>query len=190
LFSKNIKDAVILNGIRTSYKKTLCLSFSNTYNIMFEEFTFQNFIENVPHLKYENSIIYVKDFLIGNGRIFNNYEEYMLMNLKKTSNLILFESENIEAIPIKNNKIINNFRILQFPKLSKLDLIHYIYDLICFHKYNDELFLLNWNEYDLEDLNFEKINILLFELNDMIKSDIDFRKIHYRVNNIIESFKY
>jgi len=190
MFQKNIKDPIILNGIKTSYKKTLCLSFCLTNNISFNEFTFEKFVQKVPHLKYENSLIYINDFLVGNGRIFNNYEENILSNLKKTSNLIVLESDNIETIPIKDNKIISNFKILNFPLLNKLDLIHYIYDVIYFQKYNDDLFLLNWNQYDLFDLNFEKINILLFELNDMLNKEIEFKLVHNRVNNIIESFKY
>jgi len=190
LFQSNIKEPVILNGIKSSYKKTLCVSYSLTNNILFKEYSLNKFIKDVPHLKYENSTIYINDFLIGNGRVFNSYEENLLLSLKKTSNLIVFESENIENIPIKNNKIINNFKILQFPILNKLDLIHYIYDVIYYQKYNDDLFLLNWNQYNLDDLNFEKINILLFELDNMLNNDIEFKIIHNRVNNIIESFKY
>lgn len=190
LFQSNIIEPVILNGIKTSYKKTLCVSFCLTNNISFKEYSLNKFIKDVPHLKYENAIIYINDFLVGNGRVFNNYEENLLLSLKKTTNLIVFESENIEHIPIKNNNIINNFKILQFPILNKLDLIHYIYDVIYYQKYNDELFLLNWNQYDLDNLNFEKINILLFELDDMLNNEIEFKKIHNRVNNIIESFKY
>jgi len=190
LFQSNIKEPVILNGIKTSYKKTLCISYSLTNNILFKEYSLNKFIKDVPHLKYENAIIYINDFLVGNGRVFNNYEENLLLSLKKTTNLIVFESENIECIPIKNNKITKNFKILQFPILNKLDLIHYIYDVIYYQKYNDDLFLLNWNQYDLDDLNFEKINILLFELDDMLNNEIEFKIIHNRVNNIIESFKY
>lgn len=190
LFSQNIKNAVILNGIKTSYKKTLCISYCGVHNISFKEYTFKRFMQKVPHLKYENSVIYIKDFLIGNGRVLNEYEEYMLNNLKKTTNLIIFESDNIETITFKNNKVISNFPILEFPLLTKLDIIHYIYDLIFFHEYNADLFLLNWNKYDIEDLNFEKINILLYELDEMLNKNIEFKLVHNRVNNMIESFKY
>ena len=165
----------------------MCVSYCMTNDIQFREYTFKRFIQKVPHLKYENTLIYVKDFLIGNGRVFNTYEENLLLYLKKTTNLIIFESENIKDIPIKNTKIINNFKILNFPILYKLDIIHYIYDVIFLHKYNDDLFLLNWNIYNVEKLNFEKINILLFELNDMLENNIEFNKIHNRVNNMIES---
>jgi hypothetical protein len=190
IFKNELKDPLILNGIKTSYKKTLCLTFCNINDILYKEYTLKKFIEKVPHLKYNNSLIYIRDFLIGNGRIFNSYEENFIKSIPKTSNLIIFESENINIIPIKNNQIINKFFILEFPILTKLDLIHYIYDVISFQKYNTNLFLLNWNQYDIDSLNFEKINILLFELNIMFNNNFDFNVIHNRVNNIIESFKY
>ena len=101
IFSQELKNPVILNGIKTSYKKTLCLSYCNANAIFFNICSFEHFIQNLPHLKYENSMIYVKDFLIGNGRVLNLYEENILKCIPKTSNAIILSGISSSILSIE-----------------------------------------------------------------------------------------
>ena len=60
--------------------------------------------------------------------------------------------------------------------------------MIRFNNYSDDLYGINWNHYDnLRKLNFEKINILLFEVNEMYKNNYDERIIESDIYLIINS---
>ena len=187
LIKSESHKTIILNGDRTPLKKNFCKSLSELNNYNFEEYTFDSFIEKLPFLEKDKTLIYVNDFLIGNGRILNHIEENRLLHIPETSNLVVLQSDNIESIPLKDNVVVRQFNILQFPKLIKKEIIRYIYDIILLYHYNDDLFLLNWNQYDIEKLDFEKINILLFEINRMIENKTNFYYIHNNINSIIES---
>ena len=191
LLYKNDLKAVILNGEKTTLKKEYCRLFCQINNFRFKKFSYDRFINELPFNKYEKTLLYIDDFLVGNGRILNHYEENILMNIPKTSNLIIFESENIETIPLKDLKLIRYFKILEFPKIIKKDIITYINDMILFHEYNSEMYMLNWSEYiNIEKLSLEKINILLFEINEMMSVNIKFRIIHNQINNMINELLF
>ena len=186
LLYKNDLKTIILNGEKTPLKKEYCRLFCQINNFKFKRFSYDRFIHELPFNKYEKTLLYIDDFLVGNGRILNHYEENILKNIPKTSNLIIFESENIETIPLKDLNLIRYFKILQFPKIIKKDIIIYINDMILFHEYNSEMYMLNWSEYiDIEKLSLEKINILLFEINEMMSLNIKFRIIHNQINDMI-----
>ena len=191
LLYRNDLKAIILNGEKTTLKKEYCRLFCQINNFKFKRFSYDRFINELPFNKYEKTLLYVDDFLVGNGRILNHYEENILMNIPKTSNLIIFESENIETIPLKDLKLTRYFKILEFPKIIKKDIIIYINDMILFHEYNSEMYMLNWSEYiDIEKLSLEKINILLFEINEMMSVNIKFRIIHNQINTMINELLF
>lgn len=181
------KSPIILDGDKLLFKKMYCKFLCNRFKINFKEYSFNNFILNKPFINSNKTLIYVNDFLIKKDRILNEYEKSILSNLYTYNNLIIFQSINIKKNKLDNENLINSFPIYQFPSLSKIDIIDYIYDMINFQGYNLDLNLLNWNKYNIELLNYEKLNILLFELNSMYQEDLLFEKLHYRVNNIIES---
>ena len=225
LISNNEKRPILLNGHKTYFKKNFCEIFCEINNITFREYQFDKFILELPYKKYKNNIIYVTDFFINDGRVFNNYEEYILKNLIQTKNLIIFESEIIytennsninedlehsdlfsEGNPEKkeeNNKkllkylnelylnkniiLFKNMKKIEFPKITKKEIEDYIYYIISYYKYNSSMFLLNWYSYDIDKLDIENINLLLFVLNNMFNENYSLRKIHNNANNIIES---
>ena len=79
------------------------------------------------------------------------------------------------------------FEIIKFPHIEKKDIIKYIFDIILEYNYKDDLLLLNWIKYDIELLNIEKINMLLFELNDMMINDnVQINDIHKYINFFID----
>lgn len=185
--SKNeLKEPIILNGNKTPLKKDLCHIICENSNLKFKEFTFNNFLHEKPHLKYNNKLLYVSDYLIGNGRILNNYESMSLIQIPKTSNLIVLEAENINTIPYKDININRRFETIDFPLIEKKEIVRYIHNLILYYNYNDDLLLLNWINYNIEFLNIEKINILLFELNDITNENNTINDIHKSINFIID----
>ena len=129
LINSNEKRPILLNGHKTCFKKEFCKIFSEVNNITFREYNFNQFIIDLPHKKYRNNIIYVSDFYIDNGRLFNKYEEYIVLNLVYHTNLIIFESEiiNIEK-NLNTNLLFSNIKKIEFPKITKNDIENdYIY---------------------------------------------------------------
>ena len=76
-----------------------------------------------------------------------------------------------------------------FPEINKKEFVQYIYDLITINKYDNDLYNLNWMNYDIEKLDFEKINILLYELDNFKKKKVDLKYLHNNINNIIYSLE-
>lgn len=185
--SKNeLKTPIILNGNKTPLKKDLCHIICENSNMKFKEFTFDKFLYETPHLKYDNKLLYISDYLINNGRILNNYESTSLINIPKTTNLIVLEAENINSIPYKDINVNRRFETIEFPIIEKKEIVIYIHNLILHYNYNDDLLLLNWINYNIEVLNIEKINIVLFELNDMMNENNTIQEIHKCINFIID----
>ena len=179
-------DLIILDGEKTKIKRDYCKMICDLNNFNFKEYTFEDFILNLPYNLHDKTMIYVNNFLIENGRILNNYEENKLLNIPITNNIIILEAENLQNISLKDNNLIRKFKILNFPKITKKDIRCYIYDIITEYNYDDNLYLLNWTEYnDINKLNFEQIHILLFEINDLIIENPKINLLHSKINNII-----
>jgi len=179
-------DLIILDGEKTKIKRDYCKMVCDVNNFNFKEYTFEDFILNLPYNIHDKTMIYVNNFLIGNGRILNFYEHDKLLNIPATNNIILLETDNLQNISLKDNNLLKKFNILNFPKISKKDIRCYIYDMIDEYGHDDNLYLLNWTEYNnIDKLNFEKINILLFEINNLVVENINFNKIHNEINYMI-----
>lgn len=187
LVKSKYKNPIILDGDVSPFKKDFCELICNINEIKFREYTFTEFIEKLPYLIYNDSVLYVNDFLVKNGRILTYYEENKLLELRKDSNLIIFQSDNINNIPIKDNNIVRHFPIIKFPKLNKRDIVQFIYDKIEENKYNDGLIWINWINYDIDKLNFEKINILLYEINRIFVNNFDYDIVEIFLKNMINS---
>lgn len=187
--SKTLKEPFILDGIKSPLKKDFCRIFCDITDIKFKEYNFHSFLLKKPYLKYDNSFIYVNDYLVGDGRILSYYEQYSLISIPKTTNLIILETDDLKNIPYKDMYLNKKFPIIEFPHISKKQLLKYIDNVILNEKYNDDLLLLNWINYNIQFLNFEKINLLLFELNNMIFNNISIEDIHKNINNIIDNLR-
>jgi hypothetical protein len=189
LLKKEYNNPLILNGDKTLLKRDFCkyMCIMNDFN--FKEYNFDNFILDSPYLSEYNTLLYVNDFMIGNGRIFNHYEEEKILHLPQTSNVIILQSDNIENIPFKDNNIVKRYNVLQFPKITKKDIVNYIYEIIEAYNYDTNMYILNWSEYNLEKIELEYLNMLLFEINNMFNNNIQFSTIHKNMNFFIEEFK-
>ena len=135
----------------------------------FIQTSYSNFIKCVPHLQKKDSVIYVPDFLICNGRIFNEYEIQFMKNLNLNSNIIILGSDNLNKITFKDGDMNKCFNIITFPNIRRVHLISHIKTIVIKNNYDPYLITLPWNSVPLEKLNLELINILLFEL-DMVRS--------------------
>jgi hypothetical protein len=184
--SVEIKEPIILNSSKTTQKQEFCNFICTLNNLHFREYTFDDFMQELPHNNFKRSLIYVNDFLVGNGRILNSYEEEILKYLRSTSNLIVLNSENIDTIPFKDINIIRKFPIIQYPVLTKKDIVQYLYVITNFNKYNDKLYLINWKNYDVETLNFENLNILLYEINNLLNNGNNLYNIEPNINDMIK----
>jgi len=189
VIKQDLKNPIIFDSIKSPLKKDFFKIISELNDIPFKEYTFDYFMMEHPHVNNKNSILYVNDFLVGHGRILNHYEENILLNLNKNSNLIVFHSDNINLIAFKDTNIIRHFPIINFPEINKKEIIQYIYDIITVNKYNDDLYNLNWNKYDIEKLNLEKLNILLYELNNTSKNNLDSNDLYNNIDKIIYSLQ-
>jgi hypothetical protein len=187
IINQKLKKPIILNGVKTPLKKDFCKIISELNDITFKEYRFDSFMTELPYVNNKNSLLYINDFLVGHGRILNHYEENILLNLNKNSNLIVLNTDNINTIPFKDSNIIRHFPIIQFPEINKREIIQFIYDTITINDYDEDLYNLNWINYNIEKLDFEKINILAFELNSLYKKNKDFKLLNNNVNNIIDS---
>ena len=187
LVLNTVKTPFILNGDKNQLKRNLCYIIAQDNNIKFKEYTFDKFMLKLPYNNLSNSLIYINDFLVNNGRVFNFYEKEILTYLSVSSNLIIFQSDNIENISIKDINIIRKFKILEFPKIDKKKIIQHIYDIINTYNYNSDLYLFNWHSYNIEKLTFENINILLFEINNMVNECQNFNFIHASIPEMINS---
>lgn len=174
LIQQELKHPIILSSSQLNYNEDLCRFFSNINNIEFMKYTFDDFMLELPYVNNQNCLIFVEDFLIKNGRILNQYEEFRLQELDENSNLIVFNSNELDTVPFKDINIIRRFKNIKLKTYTNKDLIHYINYVININNYDDNLYLINWKKYDLQNLSFEKINMLLFELDRMLKEKQSF----------------
>jgi hypothetical protein len=127
--------------------------------ISFKEMSFNEYITKKPSLFCRDTIFYINDYLINDGRILN--EEERLTILKKNSNYIFLQVNDIDIIPIKDVHFNKKFRMLDFPIILRKDLINYIYELIDYFHYNENLYLVDWESFEIDKLNFTDIHVLL-----------------------------
>ena len=174
LIQQDLKHPIILSGPQLQYNEDLCNFFSNINNIEFMKYTFDDFMLELPYVSNNNCLIFVEDFLIKNGRILNQYEEFRLHELNENSNLIIFNSNDLDTVPFKDTNIIRRFKNIKLKPFTNKNMVNYINYVINIYDYDDSLYLINWKKYNFQNLSFEKINILLFEVDKMIKEKKSF----------------
>jgi hypothetical protein len=195
IINNRLSSPIIFNGDNTPYKHDFLKLICDENNINMYDYTFDKFIINKPYNTKYNSLIYINDFMINNGRILYEYENEVLLNKNNVlSNIIILESHHIENIPYKDTRFIRKLPLIQFPLIKKKDLIQYINDIIIYNKYNEFLYLIDWVNYDIQKLNLENINKLLEYINILLKDTINIDVINHSINNKItelsSSLKY
>ena len=191
IINNKLNSPIIFNGDNTPYKHDFLKLICDDNNIDMYDYTFDKFIINKPYNKKHNSLIYINDFMINDGRILSEYENEVLLNKNNIlSNIIILESHNIENIPYKDVRFIRKFPLIQFPLVKKRDLIQYINDIIIYNKYNEFLYLIDWTNYDIQKLNLENINKLVKYANILIKDNNNIDIINESINNKIIELSY
>ena len=162
--------------------------------INFKELSFNEFMIKKPNLFCRNTAFYINDYLINDGRILNDEEKLHI--LKKNSNYILLQVNDMDIIPIKDNHFNKKIRMLDFPVLSRKDVINYIYELIEHFHYNEHLYLVDWDSFDIDKLNFSDIHVLLdkiekyfFKYNTIDLNNINQQNLNKYIMTIINIFK-
>jgi hypothetical protein len=166
------KKPIILNGDPTSWKIDLYDMIATTQGLKIKKTSFNNFMKNMPHLYLKNTGIIVTDFCVKHGRIFDFYEKEILKSLCKTTNHITFLADNLDTITFKDIDLIKEFPIYHFPKLSDRHVKKHIYEMINLYGYNDLMYLIDWNKYNVLSIQLEQLNILLFEVNEFLKNKL------------------
>ena len=198
IFDSEVKYPFILDGYKTPYKRDFMNIMAHRNNYEFMNYNFNDFILKAPFLETKDSLIYVNDFMIGDGRSVSDDEQLVIFNIPLSTNIIVFESTYIKTIPYKDPRFIAKFNIIEFPSIRKRDIIQYIYDIVKYNNYNDVIYFINWKEHDIENLSFEGINILLFEINMIITNILenngtilnsDFEEVENNIKNMIYYFK-
>jgi hypothetical protein len=194
LINLKYNKGIILNGEKTLIKRDYCKIICDLNNLNFIESDLRSYLDNMPYNYNINTMFYINNFLINNGQVISESDQNQLLNIPKTSNLLILQADNLEKIPIKDNYLIKKFKIINFTKIWKKQIINYIYEIIKLNNYSENLYLINWNKFtNVEKLNLEKINILLFEVNSMIDKIIDiniinneiiYNEINYLINSL------
>jgi hypothetical protein len=176
---------LFLNGLKIPLKKDFCHLISKKNNIPFEEWTMNKFMCKKPILHKSNHLFYIKDF------------DFTKLNDNSFDKELLFEENNkniiICNIHIQNNNINNiddavlkKFRIVNF---TDINITKLIFKMIDENSYNSHLKMIDWNFfYGIQELNLEKINILLFELDSLFQNNVYIQKLYefnsrYNIDN-------
>jgi hypothetical protein len=187
LSQQDLKHPIILSGPKLVYNEDICNIFCNMNDIEFKKYTFDDFMLELPHVNNKNCLLFIEDFLIKNGRILNEYEEYILLELNENSNLIVFNSNELEKVPFKDTNIIRRFKNIKLKAFTKKDMIFYINYIIYINNYDDNLYLIDWKTYNFENLNFEKINMILFEVDSLFKENNSINNILYSIDLMLRN---
>jgi hypothetical protein len=94
----------------------------------------------------------------------------------------------MNEIKFKDYDIIDLYPIYSISSIKK-EFIKYIEYIIEKYNYHKDIKSINWFKYDIDKLNFEKINILLYELNNLINFPNELTNIEYDINELIKSLK-
>lgn len=150
-------------------------------NIDFESVNYDNFFNKTTN--FSRNIIFVEDFMINYGRIISNDDKKLIdeYNLHSKINLQINDYNNIV---LKDDSYIRKYIMYDFPYIDKRLVYSYISQLIDYYDYNSELHLIHWQYYDIEKLNFKKIEDLIYDLHLaslIIKKSVnDYEEIIYR----------
>ena len=137
-------------------------------NINFDFITYNDFFND----NYNNNkdIIFVHDFMINYGRTLTINEKNKIYEYKKMPKIIL-NINNYDNLVLKDDNFIRKYKMFYFPNICKIQIHNYIYNLIDYYKYNDNLSLINWKKFDIDKLSFEKIEDLIFDIHLLMITD-------------------
>lgn len=151
----------LLNNPNQNWCLDCLKSYFSNENIDYDVINYSNFINNN---KQKSEFIIVPDFMINYGRIITLTEIEKINKYNYYSNII-FHINDYENLVLKDDSFIKKYKMYNFPYISKYHINNYIYNLIDYYKYDNYLQLINWNKYNIEKLDFSKIEDLLYKLH-------------------------
>lgn len=156
--------------------------YSKKNNIRLLDINFNKFMNNNKIFDYD--IIYINDFLIKDGRILSEKEIYKILNYEKS---LLLGCDDLSKVSYKDYNFLSKLKKIKLDKVSKKEIMHYIYSLIDYYKYDGKLMMINWKNYNIDLLNFAKTENKFFLLHVYISLN---KKIGRNINikDIINNF--
>lgn len=176
LYDKNIKNVLnnliddnhkikLINNPNQKWCENCIKSHFYNENIQFDIISYNDFFND----NYDNKkeIIFVYDFMINYGRTLTINEKNKInkINEYKNNPKIIFNINNYNNLVLKDDNFIEKYKMFDFPYLCKIQIHNYIFNLIAFYNYNDNLSLINWKKFDIDKLSFEKVEDLIFDIH-------------------------
>lgn len=200
LIKKGSNTPILIDGDGNFVEEVL-RKFASDCRKKVHDVTYDKFIETVPHLCGSGNIIYVHDFLPKQiGRIFNEYETNFMQGLRCDKNLVVLETNELQKIPFKDDEMLKSYHYLKFPTIHRKHLVLHVKNMIEQNGYDEYLANLPWDSVPLEQLNFELLNILIYDLaylrSECSSAHISFDSISFTINdmkafhNNMKRFKY
>ena len=154
-------------------------------NLEYEIISYNNFYNNI--FNHQKKFIFVEDFMINYGRTLTNKEKEVILNYNQKQKVI-FNIDDYENIVLKDDSFIKKLKIYNFPKICKRDIFNYIFNLIEYYDYNQNLQLINWNKFNIDKLSLKEIEDLIFNIHLIILSNKN--SIEYYEEIIKEKLSY
>ena len=181
LYEKNIRNVLndiyednnkikIINNLSKDWCKNCFKGYFNNENINLDIISYNDFFNDKYNKKKD--IILVDDFMINYGRTLTLIEKNKINKYNKNTNIILNINDYDELV-LKDDEFINKYKMYEFPNISKRQINNYIFELIEYYNYHDKLLLINWKRFDIEKLNFEIIEDLIFDIHMLMMTNND-----------------
>lgn len=154
-------------------------------NLEYEIISYNNFYNNI--FNHQKKFIFVEDFMINYGRTLTNKEKEVILNYNQKQKVI-FNIDDYENIVLKDDSFIKKLKIYNFPKICKRDIFNYIFNLIEYYDYNQNLQLINWNKFNIDKLSLKEIEDLIFNIHLIVLSNKN--SIEYYEEIIKEKLSY
>lgn len=181
----DIDNIKIINNPNQKFCKDCFEIYCYQNDLKYEIVSYNNFLNNIYN--QENNFIYVQDFMINYGRTLMNKEKEIILNYNKRQKVIL-NIDDYENIVLKDDSFIKKIKIYNFPKICKRDIFSYIFELIEYYDYNQNLQLINWKKYSIDKLSLEEIEDLIFNIHLIVLSNN--HSIEYYEEIIKEKLSY
>lgn len=146
-------------------------------NVYMDTISYNNFYNG--NYNKNNQLILVSDFMVNYGRTLTINEKEKILSYNKNPNII-FHINDYNNLVLKDDEFIKNYKMYNFPYIQKPLLNNYVFNLIDYYNYDNNLQLINWKKYRIESLNFRKLEDLIYKLHLLLvsnKGDLNYLEI-------------
>jgi len=151
----------IINNPDQKWLKDCFEIYCHNEKISFESISYHNFFND---LYTPTDFIFVEDFMVGYGRILIDIEKDKIRKYNKNSKLILHVNDYSNLV-LKEDEFIKKYKTYSFPKITKRHINNYIFNMIEYYQYHKDLFLINWKKFDIDKLDYHKLEDILFSMH-------------------------